>query len=173
MTGNRKLIAMGVIAVMVFLIFWASRPFWITVNVERGFVSTDGRLHHAIESGTLEQVRSLNESDPTLFDRSLSPFGNPFDVALFYQRLDVIEYFARSGYDVNQQMYNSEYQNYTPIGYATEVLQRPAAVERLLQLGADPALTVNGGKSALQLAEENGLDEIASILKEAKSQAGE
>jgi ankyrin repeat protein len=98
------------------------------------------------------------------------PLVCPFhpDLVLVNEQIQCIRSLVAHGATVNDRTDSGA----TPLMKAAWFGNREA-VEELLELGADPTLRDNGGRTAAMLAFERGHDELAQLLKQRADQAGE
>lgn len=115
----------------------------------------------AVGNGHLSTVKLLLEygADP---NRRAPDGTTPLTMAALSGRADIVAALLEAGADPNKAGSNRE----VPLLVATRA-NSPAVVEVLLQHGADLDETDFTGRSALDLAEENHLREIAELLRNA------
>jgi uncharacterized protein len=151
-------------------------------------------VHDAAAAGRLDRVRELVERDPSLANALSAEGFPPIGLAAYLDHREVVEYLLSKGADVNfaapttgftaltgavSQRHvavvetllkhgadpNHVYEGaLTPLVVATT--HGDANLVRLLiDHGADPTLGTAEGKSALDIAMEKGLKEIADVLR--------
>lgn len=79
-------------------------------------------------------------------------------------RLEIIEYLAAHGADVDAQANDGE----TALHIAAKY--HPIFIKLLLRSGADPTVETDGGMLPIDWSRDNGLDEAASLLEAAISE---
>jgi ankyrin repeat protein len=118
-------------------------------------------LHDAAAVGNLARVRELVESHGAL-GNSFSPDGFPVvALAAFLGHLEIVEYLAARGADLNAVATNGSGYN-ALTGAVTS--GHTAVVQWLLEHGANPNYRYSAGYSPLLAAAANGRLDIAKLL---------
>ena len=132
--------------------------------------SPDGftALHLAAFFGRAEAARILLESGASVEAYTRNPFANqPLHAAAAGQHVEVCRLLLAAGADVNA----TQHGGFTPLHEAAQHGD-DEMVELFLSAGADPAIVVEDGRSAADLAEAAGHPDVAARLREVAAQRG-
>jgi len=124
--------------------------------------SADGfpALHLAAFFGRLDCVQFLLAAGAGPTARSVNAKDNTaLHATMHHQQVDVARVLLERGAAVNAKQHGG----YTSLHSAAQKGNK-AMVELLLEFGADPSIQTNDGKTAKEIAEENGFPEIVKNL---------
>ena len=130
--------------------------------------SPDGftALHLAAFFGRAEAARILLESGASVETYTRNPFANqPLHAAAAGRHVEICRLLVAAGADVNA----TQHGGFTPLHEAAQHGD-DEMVELFLSAGADPAIVVDDGRTAADLAEADGHGDVAARLREVAAQ---
>lgn len=120
-------------------------------------------LYFAAQEGKLDAVKFLVEEGGAKASVAYTDGHSPLVAAAFHDHADVVEYLIQHGADVDETDDNIVTGSYTALHWAAEHGHAEVA-KRLLERGADSSLKNRYGKTARQLAIQQGHPEIVTLI---------
>ncbi|MCX6835959.1 MAG: ankyrin repeat domain-containing protein, partial [candidate division Zixibacteria bacterium] len=118
-------------------------------------------IHQAVETGNVEQIRTLLEANPELVNERDTAQNLPLHLAATTGQVAVIELLLSKGADIEA----GDRENTTPLTVAA-MLNKPEAVRLLVEKGASITARDNNGNTPLLAAARSGNVETVKYLVE-------